>query len=291
MDRRYQRARAGFLLMLAVTPLATVTGQRTGACWLVRPAEAAQILATPDLASGDVMRDNSQDCDYLHAGFDVHMEHARTVAQVREALKQNIANGKVEAVSGVGDAAAFDKSDKQPSLMAVKGTHAVETTILLSRWHGSPDQIKPTLVKLAQTALAKLNAAATAQTSRACWLITPTEAAQILGNPQLKGGDLIHDDYDRCEYKPAGFDLDIIGYKRVAPRSDGFKTLVSKGFAEAVPGIGDEAILGRDADHHPTANVLIGSRELMITLLNEAQGPGAKAKLLQLAKTAAARLR
>jgi len=291
MRRCARHARTGFFLLLAVAPLATVAGQRSRACWLVTPGEAAQILAQPDLASGDVMRDNTQDCDYLHAGFDVHMEHARTVAQAREALKQSIANGKVEAVSGVGDEAGFDKSGKEPSLRVVKGAHALEATILPSRWHGSPDQIKPTLVKLAETALAKFNSPTTAQTSRACWLITPTEAAQILGNPQLKGGDLIHDDYDRCDYKPAGFDLDIIGYKRVAPRSDGFKTLVSKGFAEAVPGIGDEAILGRDANHHPTANVLIGSRELMITLLEGAPGPDAKAKLVQLAKTAAARLR
>lgn len=288
---RYARAALGVALLLA--PLASLTAQKARACWIVTPAEAAQILGKPELANGDVMRDNYQTCSYFRAGFDVHIDHVRTAEKERELLREAIKSNKVEAVTGIGDEAGFTKTDKNPSLVVIKGSHVLDLDIIASSWKGSPEQIRPTLVKLAQAALPKLLATGTTQTSRACWLITPAEVAQILGKPELKNGVAIHDDYDDCDYKPAGFDLDIIGYTRVAPRSEGFKTLIKRGYAEALPDIGDEAILGRDAKHHPTANVLLGSRELMITLLDDAQvAPAdAKPKLVQLAKTAAARLR
>lgn len=284
----------GALLSVCVTltPFSTAATQQSRACWLVTPAEAAQILSRPELASGDVMRDGYQDCDYLRAGFDVHIEHVRTVAHVRESLKQDIKNNKVEAVAGVGDEAGFEKSDKQPSLIVIKGTHVVEATILMSRWKGSGEQVRPTLVKLAQAALARLMTPASAQSSRACWLVTPAEAAQILGKAQLKNGEAMHDDYDNCDYKGAGFDLDILNYTRAGARSDGFKNLVTRGFAEVVPDVGDQTILGRDAAKHSTVNVLKGSRELMITWLDSTQTSAAdiKPKLVQLAKTAIARM-
>jgi hypothetical protein len=288
---RYARAALGVALLLA--PLASLTAQKARACWIVTPAEAAQILGKPELANGDVMHDNDQTCSYFRAGFDVHIDHVRTAAKERELLREAIKSNKVEAVTGVGDEAGFNKTDKNPSLVVISGSHVLDLDIIASSWKGSPEQIRPTLVKLAQAALPKLLATGTTHTSRACWLITPAELAEILGTPELKNGVAIRDDYDDCDYTPAGFDLDIIGYARVAPRSEGFKNLVKKGNAEAVPGIGDEAIFGHDASNHPTINVLLGSRELMITLRDETQGarPDAKPRLVQLAKTAAARLR
>ena len=277
---------------LSLTPLASLTAQKAKACWIVTPAEAAQILGRPELANGDEMHDNYQTCSYFRAGFDVHIDHVRTAAKERELLRGAIKSNKVEAVTGVGDEAGFNKTDKNPSLVVISGSHVLDLDIIASSWKGSPEQIRPTLGKLAQAALPKLLATGT-QTSRACWLITPAEVAQILGKPELKDGVAIRDDYDECDYRPAGFDLDIIGYTRVAPRSEGFKNLVKRGNAEPVPGIGDEAIIGHDASNHPTINVLLGSRELMITLRDETQGarPEVKPKLAQLAKTAATRLR
>jgi len=279
-------------IALSLTPLASLTAQKAKACWIVTPAEAAQILGKPELANGEEMHDNYQTCSYFRAGFDVHIDHVRTAAKERELLRGAIKSNKVEAVTGVGDEAGFNKTDKNPSLVVISGSHVLDLDIIASSWKGAPEQIRPTLVKLAQAALPKLLATGT-QTSRACWLITPAEVAQILGKPELKDGVAIHDDYDDCDYRPAGFDLDIIGYTRVAPRSEGFKNLVKRGNAEPVPGIGDEAIIGHDASNHPTINVLLGSRELMITLRDETQGarPEVKPKLAQLAKTAAARLR
>ena len=279
-------------IALSLTPLASLTAQKAKACWIVTPAEAAQILGRPELANGDEMHDNYQTCSYFRAGFDVHIDHVRTAAKERELLRGAIKSNKVDAVTGVGDEAGFNKTDKNPSLVVISGSHVLDLDIIASSWKGSPEQIRPTLVKLAQAALPKLLATGT-QTSRACWLITPAEVAQILGKPELKDGVAIRDDYDDCDYRPAGFDLDIIGYTRVAPRSEGFKNLVKRGNAEPVPGIGDEAIIGHDASNHPTINVLLGSRELMITLRDETQGarPEVKPKLAQLAKTAATRLR
>ena len=83
----------------------------------------------------------------------------------------------------------------------------------------------------------------------------------------------------------------MISYTRVAPRAEGFRTLVKQGNAEDVAGIGDGAILGHDAGKHPTINILKGRREFMITSLDSARAPAeAKPKLVQLAKTAMAKL-
>ena len=284
-------ARVAFLAWLAFTPVTTIAAQRSRACWLVTPAEAAEILGRPDLASGEAMRDDYATCTYSHAGFDVHLNHGRTVASLREALDEGIRSNKIEPTAGVGDKAGFDKTGREPSLVVIKGKYVLEARILSSDWKGPPEQIRPTLVKLAQTALSKLSAAGSAQTSRACWLITPAEAAQILGKPDLKSGDAIHDDYDDCDYKAAGFDLDMLSYTRAAPRMDGFKNLVKKGNAEAVDGIGDAAILGHDASNRPTINILKGRHEFMITSLDATRSAAdVKPRLVQLAKTAMAKL-
>ena len=58
---------------LSLTPLASLTAQKAKACWIVTPAEAAQILGRPELANGDEMHDNYQTCSYFRAGFDVHI--------------------------------------------------------------------------------------------------------------------------------------------------------------------------------------------------------------------------
>ena len=283
--------RIALVAWLAFTPVTTIVAQRSRACWLVTPAEAAEILGKPDLATGETMRDDYATCDYARAGFDVHLNHGRTVANLRQALDDGIKSNKIEATTGVGDQAGFDKAGKDPSLVVIKGKYVLETRILSSDWKGPPEQIRSTLVKLARAALSKLSAAGGAQTSRACWLITPAEAGQILGKPELKNGEAIHDDYDDCDYKAAGFDLDMLSYTRAEPRLEGFKTLVQKGHAEAVPGIGDAAILGHDARNRPTVNVLKGRHEFMITSLDSTRTPAdIKPKLAQLAKTAMAKL-
>ena len=121
--------------------------------------------------------------------------------------------------------------------------------------------------------------------------MTPAEAAQILGKPEVANGDAIHDDYDDCDYKAAGFDLDMLSYTSAAPRLAGFKNLVKRGNAEAVDGIGDATILGHDASNHPTINILKGRHEYMITSLDTTRSAAdAKPRLVQLAKTAMAKL-
>src|SRR5437868_4582943 len=147
MRSHTQPSRAFFAVLLVLSPGATVAAQMSRACWLVTPAEAAQILGKPELSSGEVMRDDYPTCDYLRAGFDAHVDHARPVARVRASLEEGIKNNKVEAIAGIGDNAGWNKSAGEPSLIAVKGTHVVEIRSLSWQWKGSPDQVKPTLSK------------------------------------------------------------------------------------------------------------------------------------------------
>ncbi len=77
-------ARTALLALLALT--LTTGPQQSRACWLVTPAEAAQLLGRPELANGEQMRDDYPACDYPRAGFDVHLNHGRSVASIRQAL-------------------------------------------------------------------------------------------------------------------------------------------------------------------------------------------------------------
>jgi hypothetical protein len=287
---------ASCVLVLVIMPRADLLPQSSRACWLVTPAEAAQILGKPELAKGEVIRDDHLSCDYLPAGFDVHVDDPLTPAQRSAALRESIKQGKAEPVSGIGDEAAFSAANAQnhntSELIVLKGSRRVSATIF--RWDGPPAQIRPTLVNLARTALTKLFAPVTPQTSRACWVITPAEAAQILGNSELATGKAMHDDVDSCEYKNAGFDVDITYFTRAPKRGEAFGGLIKRGRAEAAPDIGDDAAFTRDpGSNDQVLAVVMGERIMKITLLQSSHTPEAEArpKLVKLATTAVARLR
>src|SRR4029078_12832217 len=124
--------RATFAGILASAAFADVADKHSTACWLVTPAEAAQILGKPELANGETMHDDYATCDYLRAGFDAHLNHGRTVANRRQPLDHGIKSGKLEPIAGVGDKGGFDKSAKQPSLVAITGTHVLAIRLLPS---------------------------------------------------------------------------------------------------------------------------------------------------------------
>ena len=292
---RYIRRQAALALLLAPAPFAATAAQTSRACWLVRPAEAAQLLARPDLADGQVMQDDHLTCDYLHAGFDVHVEDLPTPAPRRAALERAIEQGTAEAVSGIGDEAAFSpelQTKKWPSLVVLKGSRAV--TVSTRPGTVPAAQVKPTLMKLATAALAKLVAPRTAETSRACWVIRPAEVATILGKPELGTGDAIHDQLDDCDYKGAGFELDILSFTRAPQRGEAFGAVIKQGKAEAVPGLGDEAALLREpGSNDQLLAVVMGRRILKIIMLQSARTPQEQVKptLVKLGTTAVTRLR
>jgi hypothetical protein len=271
-----------------------LAAQTSRACWLVTPQEAAQILGKPELANGESMRDDRLECNYLHGGFDVHVDDQLTPAQRSAALRQSIKQGKAESVSGIGDEATFSAANAQnhntSELDVVKGSHSLIVTIF--RWSGPTDQIKPTLVKLANTALAKLAAPPTPQRSRACWVITPAEAAQILGKPDLANGKAMHDDFDSCQYKNAGFDVDVMSFTRAPAPGEAFGGLIKRGKADAASDIGGDAAFTRDLENNDQSiAVVMGKRILKITMLQSAQTPQeqVRPKLVKLATIAVAR--
>lgn len=286
--------RIGLAAWLISTPLAVLRAQTSKACWLVTPREAAQILGKPELANGESLRDDRLECDYLHAGFDVHVDDQLTPDRRTAAIRQSIKQGKTDAVSGIGDEAAFSAANAQnhntSELDVVKGSHSVIVTIF--RWSGPTDQIKPTLVKLANTALAKLAAPATPQRSRACWVITPAEAAQILGKAELANGNAMHDDFDSCQYKNAGLDVDVTYFTRAPAPGEAFGGVIKRGKAEAAPNIGSDAAFMRDLENNDQSiAVVMGKRILKITMLQSAQTPQeqVRPKLVKLATIAVAR--
>lgn len=288
--------RTTLVLVLLGTPRANLVAQSSRACWLVTPQEAAQILGKPELANGEMIRDGYLTCDYLHAGFDVHVDDTRTPAQQSAALRSSIKAGKAEPVAGIGDEAAFSPATPQnhntSELVVLKGSHSLSVSIF--RWSGPADRIKPALFNLAKTALPKLLAPATPERSRACWVITPAEAARILGKPEMANGKAMHDDLDSCEYKNAGIDVDITYFTRAPARGEAFGGWIKRGKAEAVSDVGDDAAFSRDPENNDQVlSVVLGKRILKITMLQSAQTPQAQVRpmLVKLATTAVTRLR
>lgn len=289
-------ARPALVLVLAATPLANLAAQSSRACWLVTPQEAAQILGKPELATGELIADDHLECNFLHAGFDVHVDDQLTPALRSARLRESIKQGKAEAVAGIGDEAAFSAANAQnhntSKLVVIKGSRSLSVTIF--RWSGPSAQIKPTLMNLAKTALPKLLAPASPQRSRACWVITPAEVAQILGKPELTNGKMMHDDLDSCDYKNAGIDVDITYFTRAPARGEAFAGWIKRGKAEAVSDIGDDAAFTRDLENNDQVlSVVMGKRILKITMLQSAQTSQALARpmLVRLATTAVTRLR
>lgn len=148
-----QTVRAALAAVLMATPLAMAAGQTVKACSLLTPAEAARILGRPSVGPTKFLSDDKQ-CFYGdNASLVVELEDMDATQQ-RAGLKSYVRNNKAEPVSGVGDEAVFWQIGDS-LIMARKGTRVVTVT-LARNWGGPPAQLRPTLVKVAKTALAKL---------------------------------------------------------------------------------------------------------------------------------------
>jgi hypothetical protein len=151
---RIEAKRITVVVALASVPLATIAGQTGKVCSLMTIAEAAQILGRPKVAATKPVSFDDKQCFYGDGGFLVLELEDMDAAQQRAGLKSLVRQNKAEPVSGVGDEAVFWEIGDS-LLMVRKGTQLV--TVTLSRnWGGPPAQLRPTLMKVAKTALAKL---------------------------------------------------------------------------------------------------------------------------------------
>lgn len=149
-----KRKRITFVVALMSLPLAAAAGQTGKACALMTPAEAAQILGKPKIATTKPVSFDDKQCFYGESGFLVLELENMDAAQQKAGLKSLVRDNKAEPVSGVGDEAVFWQIGDS-LLMVRKGIRLVTVT-LARNWGGPPAQLRPTLVKVARTALAKL---------------------------------------------------------------------------------------------------------------------------------------
>ena len=145
--------RAAVVAVLVSTPLAGLAGQTSKACSLVTPAEAAHILGRPHVAPLKLLSDDEQ-CFYGENGYLIVEIEEMDAAQRKAGLKPYVRDNKAEPVSGVGDEAVFWQIGDS-LIIARKGAQLVTVT-LTRNWGGPPAQLRPTLVKVAKTALARL---------------------------------------------------------------------------------------------------------------------------------------
>lgn len=152
----FENARIAIALGLMLTPLTALTAQKAKACALLPRVEAARILGKPQLATAKSPFDDDSDdgCRYQGAGF--RLDTQEVGPGWSRVLKKMIKEGTAEAVSGIGDEAAF-MHDAGGNLVfgARKGLRTVSVT-MEEDWGGRPDQLKPTLIKLVTVAAARL---------------------------------------------------------------------------------------------------------------------------------------
>lgn len=146
--------RIAVVVALMSIPLAAISGQTGKVCSLMTTAEAAQILGRPKVAATKPVSFDDKQCFYGESGFLVLELEDMDAAQQKAGLKSLVKQNKAEPVSGIGDEAVFWQIGDS-LLMVRKGIRLV--TVTLSRnWGGPPAQLRPTLLKVAKTALAKL---------------------------------------------------------------------------------------------------------------------------------------
>ena len=135
-------------------PLVSVRAQTGEACSLITRAEAAQILGKPQLATAKVVTDDN-DCVYQGSGFLLRITEVNPT-KWSKALQPLIKSKVAESVSGLGDEAVFTTDGPDSVLLMRKGTHELLLK-LYHDWGGAPAQVKPTLMKLGKTAVARLH--------------------------------------------------------------------------------------------------------------------------------------
>ena len=140
-----------FMFAAVVFPLSALesrlSAQDVDPCTLISKAEAAQILAKPEILKAKSMPAQDGTCGYLGAPFDVHTEVLKSPAGWSATAKRLIQEKKAEAVEKIGDEAYFTTDGNGDFVMTSrKGSRIVTVTMFSDKT--TKAEAKPSLVKL-----------------------------------------------------------------------------------------------------------------------------------------------
>ena len=155
--RRHVQA---FMVAAIVLPLSAfetrLSAQDVDPCTLITKAEAAQILAKPEILKAKSMPAQDGTCGYLGAPFDVHTEVLQSPSGWSAMVKKRIQEKKAEIVAEkIGDETVFTTDGNGDFVMtARKGNRIVTVTMFSDKT--TLAEAKPKLVKLLTAAVSKV---------------------------------------------------------------------------------------------------------------------------------------
>ena len=154
--RRYFQALLFTAVVLPLSALDTqLSAQDVDPCNLITKAEAAQILAKPEILKAKSMPPQDGTCGYLGAPFDVHTEVLKSPSGWSAAAKKLIGEKKAEAVDKIGDEAFFTTDGNGDYVMTSrKGNRIVTVTMFSDKTNRA--EAKPKLVQLLTAAVSKV---------------------------------------------------------------------------------------------------------------------------------------
>ena len=156
-----RRHALAFMIAAVVVPLSALetrlSAQDVDPCNLITKAEAAQILAKPEILKAKSMPPQDGTCGYLGAPFDVHTEVLPSPSGWSAMVKKQIQAKKAEAVAEkIGDETVFTTDGNGDFVMTSrKGNRIVTVTMFFDKT--TLAEAKPKLVKLLTVAVSKVH--------------------------------------------------------------------------------------------------------------------------------------
>jgi hypothetical protein len=130
-----------------------------------------------------------------------------------------------------------------------------------------------------------------ASQTTACSLLSRAEAAEIIGKPAVATSMVITDDEQDCGYLGSGFDLHTEVLSSPAGWSAWSAELIEEGRAEAVEGIGDEAVFTTDGNGDHLIVARKGNRIVTVTMYaSEGGAAEVKPRLVRLVSSAVSKV-
>ena len=147
-------------MLAAVTLVASagetrLSAQSVDPCNLITKAEAAQILAKPEILKAQSMPPQDGTCGYLGAPFDVHTEILKSPSGWSAMVKKEIQEKRAETADKIGDETVFTiDGNGDYVLTSRKADRIVSVTIFKDKM--SLAEAKPKLAKMLTVAVSKL---------------------------------------------------------------------------------------------------------------------------------------
>jgi hypothetical protein len=132
-----------------------LSAQDVDPCNLISKAEAAEILAKPEILKAKSMPAQDGTCGYLGAPFDVHTEILKSPSGWSASAKKLIQDKKAEPVEKIGDEAVFTTDGNGDFVMTSRKANRIVTVTMFSD-KTTRAEAKPKLVKLLTLAVSKI---------------------------------------------------------------------------------------------------------------------------------------